>query len=981
MPPLPEILNVPCADDALHTLAQHIAATHRECLPDLTHVVVLMPDLIAAPLLRKALLAVAAQHGHHALLGPTITTPRAWVAQLTAPPARVLDSYTRELLLTQALVRHPNLYGQANVWTLTDSLLRLFDELALQQLQLPQDDEVFRQRLATAYRVREFAPQALSREASLVHTLWNAWHEQLRSLECVDASGAWLAQLTQSIAQLGHVRHVYLAGFNSFCNAEVAWIDSLSAQCGCTLLLQGQSKTDAPDDAYVALQILAERFGTTLPAQGSPVPRSAFFDAALGSCLVPITRRAREFSTRFIASPVIGNTRMVSARNAEEEARAIDIQVRRWLLDGKQRIGIITQNRRLARRVRALLERAGIAIDDRSGWALSTTRAASALERWLESIEEDFAWSPLLDVLKSAFIFPEIDRDTRLNTVYRFEEDIVHGQNVARDINRYRTHLALRRKKLPEAMRESFDAVEALLDRLQHAADPLLRVRRSQRNPPRDYLDALRESLTRLGMTAAWQPDAAGLRLLQELELLQRAADTSALTMNWLEFRAWLARALEMYNFVPPVTDAHGHWVQLLNLHQGMLAHFDALVMASCEQEYLPGSGTASPFFNDGVRAELNLPTRRDEYAQTLHFFRIALERAPQVLLTRAGVRDGQDVAPSPWWETLQVFHELAYGNTLEDGALGALMNDPRAVVNGGDHSDAPSPATMPAPRIAPELLPQRLSSQGYQSLLDCPYQFFAAYGLKLAAAETVRETLQKDDFGNRVHLCLQAFHEQVEGFPAPFALPFTEDHRNAAIQHLERVAQLAFARDLENNFAHRGWLKRWLAIIPDYVAWQIKRATGWRVHALELKQQRALSNTSLTLTGRIDRIDAGDAGLGIIDYKTGSVPGRDEVLNGESIQLPYYALLLDQHPPAIQAEFVKLERGNVSSVATLANNELRTLSRAIGDRLAVVMQQLSEGQAAPAWGDAETCAYCAMEGLCRRTAWDTNEKKRGNEL
>lgn len=976
MPPPPEILNVPCADDALHTLAQHIAATNRERLPDLTEVVVLMPDLIAAPLLRKALLAIAAQHGHLALLGPTISTPRAWVAQLNTVPNRIIDTYTRELLLTEALVRFPNLYGKANVWTLADSLLHLFDELTTQRCELPADVEVFRARLATAYRVREFAPQALSREAWLVHTLWHAWHEQLRGLDCVDAQTAWLAQMAQSVAPLAPSMQIIFAGFNTFTAAEIAWVHSLSSQCACTLLLQGRSATNATDDAYEALHRLAERLGTPLATREPASPRSAFIDAALGSCAVPLTERARRFASRFGASPTRGSTQLFSARNAEEEARAIDIQVRRWLLDGAQRIGIITQNRRLARRIRALLERAGIAVDDRSGWALSTTRAASALERWLETVEEDFAWAPLLDVLKSAFIFPDLNRDTRLNTVYRFEEDIIRGENVQRDIGRYRMHLALRRKKLPDSMHDSFDSVSALLDRVQHAADPLLRVRRTQRQSPRDILHALRESLTRLGMITAWASDDAGQRMLQELDLLQRAAESSTLTLNWLEFRAWLARALEMVNFVPQATGTHIQSVQLLKLHQGTLARFDALVLASCEHEYLPGNGATSPFFNDGVRSELNLPTHRDQYAQTLHFFRVALERAPQVLLTRAGVRDGQEVAASPWWETLQVFHEIAYGCTMENDELGRVVNDHRAFVNGGDASEKPLPAAMPAPRIAPALLPQSLSSQGYQSLLDCPYQFFAAYGLKLAATETVRESLQKDDFGKRVHLCLQAFHARVPGFPDPFALPFTDEHRDAATQHLERIAHIAFARDLEDNFAHRGWLKLWLVMIPNYIQWQIQRAADWKIHALELKQQRVLPETEFTLTGRIDRIDAGHNGLGIVDYKTGGIPDRDDVLHGESVQLPFYALLLDQHPVVTQAEFVKLERDKVSSPMVLANEELRTLSHAVGERLVQIMKQLRDETPAPAWGDANTCEYCKMEGLCRRTAWATDDRE-----
>src|SRR5690606_5726489 len=93
----------------------------------------------------------------------------------------------------------------------------------------------------------------------------------------------------------------------------------------------------------------------------------------------------------------------LTADDAEHEARAVDLQIRRWWLAGHRRIALVTEDRKLARRVRALLARAGLALNDTVGWALSTTSAAAALERWLEAVEESFRASPLLDVLKSPF--------------------------------------------------------------------------------------------------------------------------------------------------------------------------------------------------------------------------------------------------------------------------------------------------------------------------------------------------------------------------------------------------------------------------------------------------------------------------------------------------------------------------------------------------------------------------------------------------
>ena len=975
----PQLIWVPYADDPLRVLAQRICTTHRQQLPDLTALVILLPDLAVAARLRQELLLAARACECYALLGPTITTPRLWVAQYSTLHTPVVGGYARELLLTEALVRYPHLYGKARPWHLTDSLLRLFDELSLHQCDLPADAEDFHARLAQAYGVRANTPQALSREAYLVHTLWQAWHEQLHGAHSIDTQSAYLLQLAHSTGHLVAETQVYMAGFSSLCSAEIVWLRTLAERAACTVLLHGGSSVPPDDgDAHVPLRALAAAFGSDDPPNIAGTACAEFLDVAFGPTTPALADRARAFAAQHPISQVAQHWSTFAARGAEQEARAIELQVRRWILDGAQHVGIVTENRLVARRVRALLERAGLAPDDLSGWALSTTRAASALERWLECVEEDFAHEPMLDVLKSAFIFPGLDRDQHLAAVYRLEEDIVHNENVARNLERYRHQLRRRRERLPGELGSDYDAVEALLDRLQIAAQPLTPLLGNRTQPARVFLHALHESIARLGLDVAWRDDAAGARVLQELELLQTAAATSTLRMTWLEFRAWLGRALEMYNFVPPLA---GRRVRLFNFAHSALARFDALVIAGCEQEYLPSAGQSSPFFNDGVRAELGLPTAQQQRSRMLHDFRRLLESAPRVLLTRVRDRDGEDVVASPWWDTLHAFHHLAYGTGLHDPTLEALVDDSRAQVQSSDTAPLPEPTHTPRPQIDAGLLPSSMSAHSYQTLLNCPYQFFAAYGLKLKPPEAVREALQKDDYGKRVHLCLQAFHAKTAGLPAPFSASVTTANRDAAIQHMETIARAVFAHDLDDDFRHRGWLKRWLAAVPAYIDWQIIRATQWTVDAVELKQHYPLGHIDLTLNGRIDRVDAGSAGAGIVDYKTGSVPQQRDVDAGEAVQLPFYASLLNDARAVVSAEFVAIDTDSVKTTAALSGDALHILSTQNTERLITVMGQLRDGHAAPAWGDVNTCAMCDMEGLCRRSAWnDTTTGETAND-
>jgi ATP-dependent helicase/nuclease subunit B len=81
--------------------------------------------------------------------------------------------------------------------------------------------------------------------------------------------------------------------------------------------------------------------------------------------------------------------------------------------EGKKQIAIIPQDRMVARRVRALLERADIAVSDETGWKLSTTRAAAVLAAWLELVASNAQTIALLDFLKSPFLFPDAETEAQ----------------------------------------------------------------------------------------------------------------------------------------------------------------------------------------------------------------------------------------------------------------------------------------------------------------------------------------------------------------------------------------------------------------------------------------------------------------------------------------------------------------------------------------------------------------------------------------
>jgi ATP-dependent helicase/nuclease subunit B len=544
----------------------------------------------------------------------------------------------------------------------------------------------------------------------------------------------------------------------------------------------------------------------------------------------------------------------------------------------------------------------------------------------------------------------------------------VRRENIARGLQRYREHINTRLAHYQTRWSEATAAhMHQTLNRLEHAADPLHGCLRGN-HPPQLLLERLQASLRELGMWQAFGEDPAGRRIQQEWRLLHDAATGSGLHMDWGTFRAWLGSALERHDFRPAIDHSP---VWLLNLQQARLGRFAGIVIGACDTEHLPPAPPRSPFFNDRVRGELGLPAWPERHRLQLAAFRTLLESAPQVVLTWHREQDGEQRTPSPWLARIEVFHQLAWQHELGDTTLAAMLEHPATQVAGHHPLPLPRPARQPRAQLPASALPDELSVSAHGTLIDCPYRFFATSGLRLKAREEVKHALEKAEYGTLVHEVLEVFHAGRDGYPAPLPHPITDTQRATAIRQLEQVSRQVFDRELEDNFEHRAWLRRWLVLIGPYIDWLIEHQASWRFVAGERRRERRL-DAGPKLTGRIDRIDQGADGDLVSDYKTGSAPTQIEVDSGEAVQLPSYGLLEETAPAAVQ--YVQLgkinQRNTVRTGSRLAGADLAGLSQAVLERLETVLGEITAGTPLPAWGDEDTCRYCEMDGLCRKQAW-----------
>lgn len=906
----------PPSADLLDAFARELIAAEQARLPDLTRCCILLPSPGGADRVARRL----AHHAGRGLLGPQVRTLAAF-AQAHAGGAPAYSALECQLLLTESLRRHRGLFPGQDHLRVAEALFELFEELTLEQVDPGADEAAFTSRLARGYGSGE--SEWLSREARIVQTLWQAF--------TTDTEGRSPARvhLRDLAAAFAATDLVHLVGFDALTRAEGQLVSQAVREGRAEMWLQG--RTAGHDGAALSAFVeqlgikLAERFGT---------PVSQLLDRAFD-----LDSRIRGNDgirgNDIPAKAGIQNFRIAEAGGPEHEARCVDLAVREALLAGARDIAVITPDRRLARRLRALLERAGVPLQDHGGWALSTSSAAAALNSWLDCLETDFQFRPLLDLLKSSFMAAPAEALTHL------ERDLVYRDGIEGGL-----------ATLSAASKQ--DALKELLRRVHSAAFAL--PEEPARWDGRRWTDALLGGLRRLGLLDALRADDAGERLAQLLERIDATCKRLNLPMSWPEFRELLDRAIERETFAP---SARGP-VRLLTLEQAQGLSCEVLVLAGATRDKLPGSPAARPFFNESVRLELGLPGWQSRRALALARLRRVLEAAPQVLVTFAAENEEEPAQASPWIEAI----EFAAGASLRETSLPARAGSAEVEVA----QAAPEPAvprSAPAPAVTATMLPEMLSASAHQALIDCPYRFYARSLLRLRAESAPDEDPDRSDYGQHVHLILQAFTEAVPKhpeLPPPFAAAVTPANRAAAQTRLEEIAAAVFAPELRTRALALRWQAEFRAAIPKLLDWFVKRPKLASVRS-EVDLQQPFEG--LTLGGRADRLEILAGGeRTIVDYKTGKLPKKDDLAAGEQVQLLHYALL---DPQVSSVEYLPVREDTQPLALSEELPELREATRA---RLAAALASIRGGSTLIAHGDEATCEYCDFSGVCRREDW-----------
>ena len=679
--------------------------------------------------------------------------------------------------------------------------------------------------------------------------------------------------------------------------------------------------------------------------------------------------------------------RLIAAKRFEELAWAAAKTIEQHLIEGKTNLALVAQDRLVARRVRALLARLGPAlnISDETGWKLSTTRAAAALNSWLELIrspKDGPSVKVLLEFLQNPFLDIEkiLNREKDLCKGLIAElEDILLASKAESGWTTF--YLAIERAQHHAVKTASAIPSSALLELLQFVRERHHEWSTLKVNCNRAY-ELLQANLQATGMASSLEKDSAGKQLLDVIkgfDLHHLNHDLTSMRLG--EWLSLIKTVVEDASYQEEGGDAIAN-LSILPLSSTRLREFEAVVMVGCDEQQLPAYSEPPLFFSDALNHLLKTSTIEMQFVQQARDLSQLLFACKQVdLLWQSKSKNGEPLRPSAWIQRLQ-------------GKLELPVISPQAQMRKYE----PKPMTMSVAHFEEDLpLPLSMSPSAYKALRDCPYRYYVRSLLGLRKVKGFDEGFDASLAGQTLHQILKSFYHSLK----------TEEHKNPNLKtqaayrrewmeaRLNAESEQEFAPLIEGDARVMGSLRDWQKQIPSFIDWQLQREqAGWQYFDGELKVGFDLPFTdthgnlkTIRIEGYADRFDvhANDSQLAsVIDYKNQGferVKQRAEHLLDDP-QLLMYARAANEEQESHKligrqvkrAEWVALKadisKGEQKASRTQEVQEMPEMMAQFSAQITQDVESLWSKKPMQAFAPDGVCQYCEARGICRKGVW-----------
>lgn len=303
--------------------------------------------------------------------------------------------------------------------------------------------------------------------------------------------------------------------------------------------------------------------------------------------------------------------------------------------------------------------------------------------------------------------------------------------------------------------------------------------------------------------------------------------------------------------------------------HEAALINYDIVIITDLNENIYPSGFHSSPWLNLTMQKELGLFTSLAILGDSLYDFYLNMQNK-KIILTRSR-RQGslKQLLPSPF--LLHLMH-----------ILGDRFNKIVAKL------EKPNIQTTEINTYAKgKIFPDQISATDIETLIRAPYNFYAKKILRLKKIEEIDEKPNLAEFGNFFHLVAEKYTKNYNKKESDKILSFTQIGQD-----------LLDTLDIP-EYSKKAWGTKLSAIAPEFIEFdEARRENSSSIYTeLKGKLQLNICGKPINIIAIADRIEVNHNNIAtIIDYKTGVVPTKKDVLSGLSPQLIIEAIILSEN-------------------------------------------------------------------------------------
>ena len=592
------------------------------------------------------------------------------------------------------------------------------------------------------------------------------------------------------------------------------------------------------------------------------------------------TLKWRNLKTGDYASEALKKLSFIECTDERQEALRIALIMREVLNTEEKTVALVTSDRNLARRTASELARWNIKIDDSAGIPLHLSPIGVFLRLILNVPENNFSDASMLALAKNPFVKLSRAPLALLEEVRKWE--LKERKPVfSAEQKEIPEELLLWKKELKELLRPLFELYEV-------PSVPFSVMLKTHL----EIAEQLCDDGTNSGDKNLWKAEDGKKAADLFSKLLQYADEIKSIKPQ--EYAAVLTTLLSSQN-VRSTYGTHPR-LKILGPIEARFNQFDTVIIGGINEGIWPETPSADPWLSRPMKETLGMTLPEKSIGISAFDF-CQLMCASNVYLTRANRANSSPTNKSRW--LLRMETVLKSCNIEPEGLKNDEYSFLSKIIDMPNVFEKPVP---PAPCPPIEARPRKLSATTVEKLMRDPYEVYANHILKLKPLKDLDQELSFSDYGNIIHKILERFCNKY-----PSALP------QNSYEEILKIGMEEFSKNEIAEEIRAFWWPSfektavWFLDVEKEYRSEIKKVNSEVEGEIVLKAPKG----DFVITARADRLDIKkDGTVNIIDYKTGQIKSKTEVMSGYAPQLPIGGLI------ASKGGFFKIKDGQKENIA-----------------------------------------------------------------